>query len=187
MKRKYAPLAVVLLLAVYYYCGAEIFAALLLSVTVHEGGHAAAIRICGGRLNDFRMEISGFSMSSSGIDSGAGEIFTLLAGPAAGLLLSAILFQLNGGFAKTTAIISFALSAYNLLPAIPLDGGRVLFIVVSNRCDRESTRKILNVCGVIMGTALVILGTVSMKIALTAGGIWILIAQTGIVKSMRMM
>ena len=189
MKRgkRAAPLAVVLLLAVYYYCGAVVFFALLISAFTHEAGHAAAINLCGGRISDFRLDASGMSMCETGVDGIAAELFCLLSGPATGLILAIFMLKLNTDFASYTCAVSILLSIYNLLPALPLDGGRAVFCLLNSICGSETANRILEVSGIVTGTLLVAAGIALMKTALLIAGIWILIAQTGIVKSMRLM
>lgn len=189
MKRskRAAPLAVVLLLAVYYYCGTGIFFALLISAFTHEAGHIAAIKLCGGSISDFRLDASGMTMSETGVYGIAAELFCLLSGPAAGIILAIFTSKLNSAFASYISAVSFLLSVYNLLPALPLDGGRAVFCLLNSICGSETAGRILEVSGIVTGTLLVAAGIALMKTALLIAGIWILIAQTGIVKSLRLM
>ena len=84
--------------------------------------------------------------------------------------------------------MSLALNIYNLIPALPLDGGRALLLLLSGR---ENARRAIGLCGVVSGLITALAGLAMLRspigAALTLAGVWILIAQTGIVKSMRMM
>lgn len=86
----------------------------------HEACHYAAIRLCGGRVTDFRITSGGAVMETEGLGRGA-ELFCALAGPLGGLLL---LF--TGRVLPAVAVCALMQSAYNLLPLYPLDGGRAL-------------------------------------------------------------
>lgn len=185
-KRKIAPLALVLLLSVYYFCGASLFFALIIAAAAHELGHIAAIYICGGHLKDFSADPCGFSITCAGIPTVKGEISALLAGPFAGLALSLCVCADNA-FLKTLGMVSLLLSAYNLLPALPLDGGRTAFIIIQHVFGHETAVKITDASGIVTGTILSATGALFVMPALIIAGIWVLIAQTGIVKSMRVL
>ena len=74
------------------------------------------------------------------------------------------------------------------MPALPLDGGRVLFCAIPSRVKAE---KILDVSGMQTGFALIIIGLYFLGkesgAAFLISGMWVLIAQTGIVKNLRML
>lgn len=185
-KRKIAPLALVILLSVYYFCGAMLFFSLIIASAVHELGHIAAIYLCGGHLKDFSADPWGFSITGAGIPAVKGDIFSLLAGPFAGLALSLCVCA-DIAFLKTLGMVSFLLSVYNLLPAWPLDGGRTMAIVTEHIFGHETSMKIIGAAGIATGTLLSAFGAVFAMPALIIAGIWVLIAQTGIVKSMRVL
>lgn len=186
MKGNIAPTAVVLLLSVYYFCGSAMFFSLIIAAIAHELGHIAAICFFGGKLNALRLDALGFSISSSGISSVRGEIIILLAGPMCGIALS-LLILTDYEFMILTGFVSLLLSAYNLLPALPLDGGRALACLLESAQGSEFTTKIMDILGMSIGCVLAFSGAVYSKSALLIAGIWILIAQTGIVKNMRVL
>lgn len=107
-----------------------LLSALLPAVCVHEAGHALALRLCGARVRALRFEACGLRMDYSGALLEKEELLCALAGPAAGLLW-AITASLAGRglgseYLLCSAGISLALTAFNLLPAPMLDGGRAL-------------------------------------------------------------
>lgn len=181
-----APAAVVLLLSVYYFCGAALFFSLIIAALVHELGHIAAIKICGGRLSDFSADFCGFSICGTGISSLPEEIFILLSGPSAGIIL-AMAMSSNNAFGSMLGEVSLLLSAYNLLPALPLDGGRAVFTLLESTFGIDCAERVMDALGMIIGTAAAFSGALLSKSALLIAGIWILIAQTGIVKNMRVL
>ena len=80
------------------------------------------------------------------------------------------------------------LSVYNSLPALPLDGGRAAYVILSGAFGCEKAGKILGYSGFLTGLCLSVAGLLllgkELGAALMIAGIWILTAQTGIVKNM---
>ena len=117
----------VLLLAALYFClDARELAALLLAAAAHELGHIAALRLCGARLGGLSADLAGPLLTARGALGRGRECICLAAGPAAGLLYAFAAACAGGALLSLSAGLSLALSAFNLLPARPLDGGRIL-------------------------------------------------------------
>ena len=105
-----------------------------LPVAAHELGHVIALRLLGLRIRGFRAELKGLCIDYCGFCGTAGHLFAAAAGPVDGLLYAfaasywAKLFQ--NDTAALSAGISLLLSLFNLLPVLPLDGGRIFFLAV---------------------------------------------------------
>lgn len=190
-----SPGAVLVLSLIYFFGGISSLGAVLLSTSVHELGHAAAIKLCGGKVKRLRFDLSGLCMIGAGTYSAAGEIFILLAGPIAGLALAFACSRLGSDctndFLLRTAGISLALTIYNMLPALPLDGGRALNILLNCFMCAEKAESAMH--GISLMTAFLLAAAgvyasgTQLGIALLAAAFWILIEQIAIVKSMRLM
>ena len=184
--------AILLLSALYFLGGFISLSALLLAAAAHELGHMIAVKLLGGGIKSLRFEASGMCMSLCGINSAGSEATALLAGPAAGLIF-ALICSYFGSKTANRLILECAgygilLTAYNLLPALPLDGGRAAFVLLCGILEREKAGRIIEYSGFITGlflsaAGLALLGK-ELGAALLIAGIWILIAQTGIVKNM---
>ena len=197
MNRRFAlsPGAVLVLSLIYFFGGISSLGAVLLSVAVHELGHAAAIRLCGGRVKSLIFNSSGLCMAGAGTYSAGGEIFILLAGPLAGLALAFICSRLGSesanDFLLRAAGISLALTAYNMLPAEPLDGGRALSVLLHRFIGSRKAECAMN--GMSLMTALLLAAggiyahSRRLGLVLLAAAFWLLIEQMTIVKSMRLM
>lgn len=197
MKRRFtlSPGAVLILSLVYFFGGISALLAVLLSAAVHELGHVSAIKALGGKVKRLSFDSSGLSMCGTGTYSAAGEIGILLSGPSAGLALAYICSHIGALSANElllkTAGMSLVLSVYNLLPALPLDGGRALLAFLRCFTDAEKAERTMYFISLLTALALAVPGVYArdrqMGLALLAASAWLLIAQTGIVKSMRLM
>lgn len=109
----------------------------VVAAAVHEAGHILAIRALGGRIESLRLTGVGAVLRTrrAGLCSYREECLVALAGPLASLLLALGAGTWARVFGGTDAYlltgISLALGVFNLLPAGPLDGGRVLRAVSS--------------------------------------------------------
>lgn len=122
-----------------------VFLEAVLAAAEHECAHAIAARHYGYTLD--RLVLMPYGAVLSGDLSGMRareEIAVCLAGPAAnaatGLLFVALwwLFPETYPFTDVAAYVSFSLFAVNLLPAYPLDGGRVLRVLLRRAGERRA-------------------------------------------------
>ncbi len=124
------PGAPLLIAAVWFFFGWRLVLAVLAAALFHELGHLAALGLTGERITGFRAQGSGFVIETVGPGTRLGAVLTALAGPAFGAALAvaaaAAGHRHGGGFLLTVSGVSAALTAFNLLPALPLDGGRVV-------------------------------------------------------------
>lgn len=107
--------AVAFILVPVQWIGAWIFA-----ISVHELSHYIALRLCGGTVTDISISCRGVVMQTQALSLGK-EAICAYAGP-----LCALSILLFSRYFPRTAICTLVLSAYNLLPVFPLDGGRGL-------------------------------------------------------------
>lgn len=109
-------------------------------VLLHELGHALAARRYGIRTRDIiLLPIGGIARLQRMPDKPAQEIVVAIAGPAVYVAIAAVLWMvlgslgerlrtplLGGGLLESLLTINLMMVAFNLIPAFPMDGGRVL-------------------------------------------------------------
>ena len=86
----------------------------------HECCHILAIRLCGGRINGFRVGQSGAVLNTDMLTRHQ-ELLCALAGPAGSALL-----VLTANRFPRLAVCALFHGIYNLLPVYPMDGGRAI-------------------------------------------------------------
>ena len=154
-----------LLFGIYYACTGRLFLFLIstLVAVMHECGHAFAAARCGYRLD--KVVLMPYGALISGDIDGIGlkdEIFVALAGPfvngATALFFVALwwLFPETYAYTDTAAHASAAIAAVNLLPAYPLDGGRILYCAAAQRAGERAAGRLARGIGLFF--ALLLLG-----------------------------
>ena len=123
--------AVLALALIYYLSPVDKLLAVLFPVLVHELGHILALRLLGLRICRFRVEMKGLCIGYRGYAGALGHTLAAAAGPAFGLFYalgaSLLASRHQSSWLELTAGVSLLLSLFNLLPALPLDGGRILY------------------------------------------------------------
>ena len=150
-----------LLVGVWYAFTGELFLFLLSALVAiqHECAHAFASARLGYKLNKIILmpfgaiidgDLRGISLKD--------EIFVAVCGPLCNLITAAFfvalwwLFPTMYAFTDTACYSSLAIALVNLLPAYPLDGGRILKCALTRRFlkrspnNREATSKANKIC-----------------------------------------
>lgn len=142
-----------LLLAVLFYMdeGIGILPWGLLACLLHEAGHYMAGRLFGGKLRWIELSAVGAQLSldyRTPLSYGR-EIVVTLAGPIVNLALGWTAAQMK---LFLLAGVSFGLGIFNLVPILPLDGGRALLCGLSSIVGEDRADQILTVtAGVLVG------------------------------------
>jgi Zn-dependent protease/CBS domain-containing protein len=172
-------------------------------VLLHELGHALAARRYGIRTRDITLlPIGGLARLEKMPDKPVQELVVALAGPAVNLVIAAALFVwllatrslvpveslgiTSGSFIERLLVVNLMLVAFNLVPAFPMDGGRVLRALLAMRTDYARATRIA--AGIGQGAA-VMFGLIGLLLnpflLLIALFIWIGAAQESAAVQMR--
>lgn len=160
-------------------------ASILLALTVHEGGHIIVAKAQGCKVEQLIIEpLGGYLSLDKLLEVEPGlERRVAIAGPGANILaaFSAMAFfpYPPQGFVGYFIEASLTLAAFNLLPALPLDGGRVLRGLLAGWTSYYRATKAVIFCGYICGAALLglaVLGLVTnqLNVSLFAASIFLL-------------
>ena len=150
----------------------------LLACTVHELGHVAAALAFGGRADRLSLTAVGAELSFSyrvPLTYGR-DCLVALAGPAANLLLGGLFFVLGR---HLPAVLSLGVGAFNLLPILPLDGGRVLYGLLAEKLDPDWADRLLTAAagclvGLLAGTG-IIAAVQYANVTLLLTALWLLL------------
>ena len=114
--------------ALLFFCGERLTAALLIAALVHEAGHAAVICIACRDMPQIVLGTFGAQIVLRDPTGPWRELCCVLAGPVAGILPALICRNCAGGMGEAVFWCASILTLWNLLPVLPLDGGRAMRI-----------------------------------------------------------
>jgi Zn-dependent protease/predicted transcriptional regulator len=159
---------------------------LFASLILHELAHSLVARRFGLRVGSITLFLfGGVAELDEEPASARSEVLIALAGPAASLALAALFWSATrmdgaGDLSPTLrallgylAGVNLVLAVFNLLPAFPMDGGRVLRATLWSRSgDLVGSTRIAVRVAAIVAYALIALGILSILSPAGAGGFW---------------
>jgi Zn-dependent protease len=143
-------------------------------VVLHELGHALAAARYGVKTKDITLlPIGGVARLLRMPEKPSEELVVALAGPAVNVLIAALLYVLgarlpfevrdehvleNGSFLDRLLLVNLFLVVFNLIPAFPMDGGRVLRASLAMTMDYGKATRIAATIGQLIAIAFVFIG-----------------------------
>ena len=163
--------------------GLAFILAIFACVVAHEYGHALTARRYGIRTREITLlPIGGVARLERMPDDPRQELWVALAGPAVNVVIAAVLFGWllmtgglvpldqvavgRGSFLERLMMVNLFLVGFNMLPAFPLDGGRVLRALLSMRLPSSTATRLAAAIGkifaLIFGMVALLSGNVSL-------------------------
>lgn len=185
------------------FAGIGFVIAVFACVVLHELGHALAAKKFGIKTRDITLlPIGGLARLERMPDDPKQEIWVALAGPAVNVLIAIILYAwmqfnsawelfsrgdlLDGSFAERLMIVNIVLIVFNLLPAFPMDGGRVLRGFLAMRMNYAHATQIAAKLGQVMAFLFGVAGFFSNPFLIfIAVFVWIGAAQEATLAEMK--
>lgn len=132
-------------------------------VLLHELGHALTARKFGVQTRDITLYPIGGVAMLDGRPSARAELWIALAGPAVNVVIAAILGvvllategslppltlgRMTSSFPAALFVANITLAIFNMIPAFPMDGGRVLRSLLAMRMDETKATQIAAAIG----------------------------------------
>lgn len=137
------PSGVLAVALLYFFSDIQILAALLGSIIIHELGHAVALRLWGAKVRVIRLDMAGLCIDYNSLHlTRFQEGISAAAGPAMGALTAWTTSFLGNWFDCSFLLLfagtSLILTIFNLIPAKPLDGWRILSSIFPNAAEPVS-------------------------------------------------
>jgi Zn-dependent protease/predicted transcriptional regulator len=156
---------------------------ILVGILLHELGHSLLALRHGGRVRSITLMLLGGVSEIEGMpQTPRSEGLIAVAGPAVSLLLGGVALALSRlipgppdlrfGF-FCFAQINLAVGIFNLLPAFPMDGGRVLRALIGLRWSRRTATRVSAAVGSLFAAAFVALGLTSGNFLLAIIGVFV--------------
>ena len=177
-----SPGAILLLSGLIFFDRDGLLSALVPAVIAHELGHILAIAMTRGRISLLSFSSAGLRMDYLAPVDASSEIIMCMLGPVMGLIYafaaSNVGAVINSEYLLCSGGLSLVLSLYNLLPALPLDGGRILKIVLEQLADFKAAKAVMFILSLLTGLALSVAGVFYLArgygYALIPAGLWIM-------------
>jgi len=170
----------------YWGMGVAGAVGLFLSIVFHELWHSLIARRFGLNMRGITLFLfGGVSEMADEPPSPKAEFFLAVAGPISSVVLGGIFLAVSylligqGPTTPVTGVLNYlgylnlVLAGFNLIPAFPLDGGRVLRAILWGAWNdlRRATRVAASIGGG-LGAGLMFLGVVQFFMGSSVGGIW---------------
>lgn len=140
----------------------------VVSLILHEYGHSITTKALGYDVDGMSLSIYGSQLKTSNTYKPRDEIIIAIMGPIVNIVLILITLSLfwilpaSYLFTFEFLICNVVILCFNILPIYPLDGGRVLLVILSKKFERKRLEKINEIICFVLGILLLILFVISI-------------------------
>ncbi len=172
----------------YWWMGIGGMVGLFISIVLHELSHSLMARRYGMPMRGITLFIfGGVAEMTDEPKSPKSELMTAIAGPIVSVVLGLVLLAVDGvmgdawsrpvhGVIAYLGFLNLILAAFNMLPAFPLDGGRVLRSILWKwKNDLRWATRLSSRIGSAFGIGLIVLGAVDFFAGNLVGGLWLVL------------
>lgn len=167
-----SPGFLLLAASLYFLGGVGAVAAFAAAALAHELGHLAAMFMAGASIRGIRVTVWGPVIEYSGALTRREELGILAAGPVAGLLFAALCFLTDVPFLCYAGAIALFAAMFNLLPVMPMDGGRLAQYALEAAMPAKTAAIVLRIIGSLCAMGVFVTGLCIRSLAAAAVGIW---------------
>ncbi len=148
------------LMGAYYLVG-------FVSVLIHEYGHIFAARLHGVDCRKITLHgLGGLAHLDEELDRPRAEFLVALAGPVTSMILAILFWCASAAmtsaqvaeFLANLALINLVIACFNLIPAYPMDGGRMLHAALRALVRRDLADTLSSIVAQALGAGLVVFG-----------------------------
>jgi Zn-dependent protease len=154
------------------------------SVFLHELAHAVAARLNGIEVHGITLVFFGGFTSARSDEKGAGPALLIAAvGPGTSLVIGLLLAAAHNAVwpseplseaLRSVAAVNLLMAAFNVLPGLPLDGGRMLQAAVWRISGkRDLGTKVAARSGMLVGVLLLFVAAYEVSVSNLFGAVWI--------------
>ena len=170
-----SPGFLLLAASLYFLGGGGALTAFLSAALAHELGHLLMMLLTGAAVKGIRVTACGPVIEYGGLLTARQEMGILAAGPAAGLLFACGCFLADTAYFEYAGAIALLATLFNLLPVIPMDGGRLLQLLLEETMPASGAAVVLRVCGSLCAVGVILTGVYIRSAAAAAIGIWMVL------------
>ena len=156
----------------FYVGGGGAVAAFFSAALAHELGHLTAMWAMKAEILSLRLTPCGPVIGYRGDLTSRQEMCILAAGPLSGIFFALFCFFLDTDYFSYVGTIALLATFFNLLPVEPLDGGRLLRLLLEEILPARTSGVILRVCGNLCSVGVILTGLWIGSPAAAAVGIW---------------
>lgn len=165
-KFKISPFVIITLIICYFLGSLPMIIIGFLSVLIHELAHALAAKLCGYEILSIEILPIGAIARIDGLfeKSPASETIIAVSGPLMSLIISLVSYSLYAFYPieiiNLFMKVNLSIALFNMLPAMPLDGGRILRSALAPHLGLKKATTFSCWCGIYIGASLMSLSIV---------------------------